>query len=72
MKKLKLSTVVMALTFVVAVGCKDTEKEQAKQEQIELAVQTIDSVETVIEESIEKVDKVAEEAEEALKELDSI
>ncbi|MCQ0110792.1 hypothetical protein [Zhouia amylolytica] len=57
-------------TVVFTVGCEDTKKKE--QEQVDKAVQTIDSVQNTIEASAESLKNVADDVHEAVKELDSI
>lgn len=68
MRKLRFLTLV-AVFPLVFLSCKDTKKEQ---EQVEVAVKTIDSVETAIRNSAEHLEEVSEDVKTAVRELDSI
>lgn len=66
---IKILSVVILISLAI-LSCRDTKKEE--EQQVEQAVERIDSVESELEKAAKKLDEKINHVEEALKDLDSI
>ncbi|MBU2997083.1 hypothetical protein KO500_11595 [Cellulophaga baltica] len=71
---MKTIKVILVAAFITAfAACKDTDAEKVKEEQaIEAQVDSLNMVETELDETVEEVTQKTEEVEDALMALDSI